>query len=72
MGFLTDCLCPQEARRAAERAHDVGKVDEQVNRAIAFANKSANAARVAAVKAVQNRVYQDHTPGDQALPVLVS
>lgn len=62
----------QEARRAAKRAHDVGKVDERVNRAIAFANKSANAARVAAVKAVQNQVYQDHTPADQALPVNIS
>ncbi|XP_010053554.2 uncharacterized protein LOC104441972 isoform X1 [Eucalyptus grandis] len=62
----------QEARRASERAHEVGKVDERVNRAIAFANKSANAARVAAVKAVQNQVYQDHTPGDRALPVLIS
>ncbi|KAJ0816802.1 putative 1-phosphatidylinositol-4-phosphate 5-kinase [Helianthus annuus] len=45
----------QEARRAAERAYDVTKVDERVNRAVAAANRSANAARVAAVKAVQKQ-----------------
>ncbi|KAL1352850.1 hypothetical protein HN51_016830 [Arachis hypogaea] len=43
----------QEARRAAEKAYDVAKVDERVNRAVAAANRAANAARVAAVKAVQ-------------------
>ncbi|KAG9141864.1 hypothetical protein Leryth_013991 [Lithospermum erythrorhizon] len=43
----------QEARRAAEKAYGMGKVDERVNRAVAAANKAANAARVAAVKAVQ-------------------
>ncbi|URD85394.1 MORN [Musa troglodytarum] len=46
----------QEARRAAEKAYDVPRVDDRVNRAVAAANKSANAARVAAVKAVQNRI----------------
>ncbi|XP_071739688.1 uncharacterized protein [Rutidosis leptorrhynchoides] len=45
----------QEARRAAEKAYDVAKVDERVNRAVAAANRSANAARVAAVKAVQKK-----------------
>ncbi|XP_076949142.1 uncharacterized protein LOC143621678 [Bidens hawaiensis] len=46
----------QEARRAAEKAYDVSKVDERVNRAVAAANRSANAARVAAVKAVQKQL----------------
>ncbi|KAK9051487.1 hypothetical protein SSX86_028114 [Deinandra increscens subsp. villosa] len=46
----------QEARRAAEMAYDVNKVDERVNRAVAAANRSANAARVAAVKAVQRQL----------------
>ncbi|MED6188998.1 hypothetical protein PIB30_091313 [Stylosanthes scabra] len=43
----------QEARQASERAYDVAKVDERVNRAVVAANRAANAARVAAVKAVQ-------------------
>uniref|UniRef100_A0A0E0BDW0 Peptidase C14 caspase domain-containing protein n=1 Tax=Oryza glumipatula TaxID=40148 RepID=A0A0E0BDW0_9ORYZ len=46
----------QEARRAAERAYDVPRVDDKVNRAVASANKAANAARVAAVKAAQKRI----------------
>ena len=45
----------QEARRAAEKAYDVSKVDERVNKAVVAANRSANAARVAAVKAVQKQ-----------------
>ncbi|GJT14945.1 hypothetical protein Tco_0873651 [Tanacetum coccineum] len=44
-----------EARRAAEKAYDVAKVDERVNKAVAASNRSANAARVAAVKAVQKQ-----------------
>lgn len=48
-------LYSQEARRAAEKAYDVDKVDERVNRAVTAANRSANAARVAAVKAVQKQ-----------------
>lgn len=47
----------QEAQRAAEKSLDVGKVDERVSKAVAAANKAANAARVAAVKAVQNKVH---------------
>ena len=47
----------QEARRAAEKAYDVAKVDERVNRAVAAANRAANAARVASVKAVQNQMH---------------
>ncbi|VFQ85933.1 unnamed protein product [Cuscuta campestris] len=50
----------QEARRAAERAYDVGKVDERVNKAVAAANRSANSARVAAVKAVQKQMHHHH------------
>lgn len=46
----------QEVRRAAEKAYNVAKVDERVNRAVAAANRAANAARVAAVKAVQNQL----------------
>lgn len=47
----------QEARRAAERAYDVAKVDERVNRAVALANKAANAAKVAAVKSIQKQMH---------------
>ncbi|GAB4834656.1 hypothetical protein Ancab_032919 [Ancistrocladus abbreviatus] len=49
----------EEARRAAERAekaYDLQSVDERVNKAVAVAMKAANAARVAAVKAVQRQV----------------
>lgn len=46
----------QEARRAAEKAYDIPRVDDRVNRAVAAANKAANAARVAAVKAAQKRI----------------
>ncbi|KAH9607473.1 hypothetical protein KSS87_019370 [Heliosperma pusillum] len=49
----------QEARRAAEKAYDVAKVDERVNRSVAAANRAANAARVAAVKAVQKQMHHD-------------
>lgn len=49
----------QEAQRAAEKAFNAAKVDERVNKAVAWANKSANAARVAAVKAVQKRVHHN-------------
>ncbi|KAK4752330.1 hypothetical protein SAY87_021128 [Trapa incisa] len=60
----------QEARRAAERAYDIAKVDESVNRAVAAANKSANAARVAAVKAVQKQMqYKGHS---ENLPIQVA
>lgn len=46
----------QEARRAAEKAYNVPRVDDRVNKAVAAANKSGNAARVAAVKAVQKQI----------------
>lgn len=57
----------QEARRAAERAYEVAKVDERVKRTIATANKAANAARVAAVKAVQKQIHQ-HDNDDGTSP----
>lgn len=60
----------QEARRAAERAYDVGKVDERVNRAVAAANRAANAARVAAVKAVQKQVHQSGNLENIPIPVV--
>ncbi|KAI3676793.1 hypothetical protein L1987_86406 [Smallanthus sonchifolius] len=57
----------QEARRAGEKAYDVAKVDERVNMAVAAANKSANAARVAAIKAVQKQMHR--MPNRDGLPV---
>ncbi|KAK1564735.1 hypothetical protein Q3G72_010285 [Acer saccharum] len=44
------------ARKAAENAIHVCLVDEQVNKAVLGANGAATAARVAAVKGVQNQV----------------
>lgn len=46
----------QAARRTAENAINLTRVDEQVNKAVMAANRAATAARVAAVKAVQNRM----------------
>lgn len=43
--------CNQEARQAAEKAYDVARIDEKVNRAVAAANDAVNAARVAVFKA---------------------
>lgn len=40
----------------ARRGVDQRRVDEQVRRAVAAANNAATAARVAAVKAVQNQM----------------
>ncbi|WCJ23052.1 Histone H3 K4-specific methyltransferase SET7/9 family protein [Euphorbia peplus] len=56
----------QEARRAAEKAYDVSKVDERVNRAVTAANRAANAARVAAVKAVQKQM---HLNNNESIPI---
>lgn len=52
----------QEARRAAEKAFEVPRVDDRVNKSVAAANKAATAARVAAVKAVQKRMHGDFSP----------
>lgn len=46
----------QAARRTAENAIHLRKVDEQVNKAVVASNRAATAARVAAIKAVQNRI----------------
>lgn len=62
----------QEARRAAEKAYDVAKVDERVNRAVAAANKAANAARVAAVKAVQKQMHFRSNSDELPLPGIAS
>ncbi|XP_021760530.1 uncharacterized protein LOC110725345 [Chenopodium quinoa] len=55
---LTDSVlrAVQAARKAAENAINLRRVDEQVNKAVMAANRAATAARVAAVKAVQNRM----------------
>ncbi|CAI9089222.1 OLC1v1023755C1 [Oldenlandia corymbosa var. corymbosa] len=44
------------ARKTAEKSIHIRTIDEQVNKAVMAANKDATAARVAAVKAVQNRI----------------
>ncbi|KAF5740308.1 hypothetical protein HS088_TW11G00375 [Tripterygium wilfordii] len=46
----------QAARKTAENAINLGRVDDQVNKAVLGAKRAATAARVAAVKAVQNRM----------------
>ncbi|GMY06803.1 MORN repeat-containing protein 1-like [Fagus crenata] len=55
---LTDTVlrAVQAARKTAENAINIPRVDEQVNKAVMAANRAATAARVAAVKAVQNRM----------------
>lgn len=55
---ITDAIlrAVQAARRTAENAINLRSVDEQVNKAVTGANRAATAARVAAVKAVQNRM----------------
>ncbi|THG07176.1 hypothetical protein TEA_003698 [Camellia sinensis var. sinensis] len=56
--LLTDAVLRalQAARKTAANAIHIRRVDEQVNKAVMAANKAATAARVAAVKAVQNRM----------------
>ncbi|XP_009108293.1 uncharacterized protein LOC103833992 [Brassica rapa] len=56
----------QQARKAAEKAHEVVKVEERVNRAVMVANRAANSARVAATKAVQTKTYYS-SGGDDPL-----
>ncbi|XP_061341946.1 uncharacterized protein LOC133288245 [Gastrolobium bilobum] len=46
----------QAARKTAENAINLQRKDDQVNKAVIAANRAATAARVAAVKAVQNRM----------------
>ena len=50
------CYEFQAARKTAESAINLKRVDDQVNKAVIAASKAATAARVAAVKAVQNRM----------------
>ncbi|KAF8405741.1 hypothetical protein HHK36_007818 [Tetracentron sinense] len=54
---LTDAVlhAVQAARKAAENAIHLPRLDEGVNKSVMAANRAATAARVAAVKAVQNR-----------------
>ncbi|KAH0749040.1 hypothetical protein KY290_028272 [Solanum tuberosum] len=56
---LTDVVLRvvQASRKAAENAINIRRVDDQVNRAVIAANRAATAARVAAIKAVQNRMH---------------
>jgi hypothetical protein len=54
--FYTKTQFSQAARKTAENAINLPRVDEQVNKAVMAANRAATAARVAAVKAVQNRM----------------
>lgn len=68
--FFVLVNCHQEARRAAEMAYDVAKVDERVNRAAAAANRAANAARVAAVKAVQKQIHHNITNDNIPIPIV--
>ncbi|KAG9156350.1 hypothetical protein Leryth_009208 [Lithospermum erythrorhizon] len=64
-GSLKTSLTPQNdaivqvvqiSRKTAENAINLHRVDEQVNKAVMAANRAATAGRVAAVKAVQNRM----------------
>ncbi|XP_050385011.1 uncharacterized protein LOC126801633 [Argentina anserina] len=60
----------QEARIVAEKAYDVAKVDERVNRSVIAANRAANAARVAAVKAVQKQMQHNNSTDHIPIPVM--
>ncbi|CAA0820338.1 Histone H3 K4-specific methyltransferase SET7/9 family protein [Striga hermonthica] len=60
----------QEARLAAEKAYEVAKVDERVNRAVAAANRAATAARVAAVKAVQKQMHHRSNSDEIPIPIV--
>lgn len=51
----------QDAHSAAEKAYNMAKVDDGVNKVVAAANKAANTARDAAVKAVQNRMHHNNS-----------
>ncbi|KAL1290560.1 hypothetical protein HN51_059052 [Arachis hypogaea] len=55
---ITDAVlrAVQAARKTAEDAVKVDRKDDQVNKAVIAANRAATAARVAAVKVVQNRM----------------
>lgn len=46
----------EASRKTARNAINLPRLDEQVNKAVVAANRAATAARVAAIKAVQNRI----------------
>ena len=54
--ILMVLLHDQAAQRASENAFHLPRVDEQVHKVVMAANRAATAARVAAIKAVQNRM----------------
>ena len=60
----------QEARRAAKKASDVTKVDERVNRTVAAANKTANAARITTVKAIQKQIQHNSNNNNIPIPMV--
>ncbi|KAL8207892.1 hypothetical protein R6Q57_007304 [Mikania cordata] len=60
----------QEARRVSEKALSVADMDERISRAVTAANRAANAARVAAVKAVQNRMHHHDDKDDLPLDIV--
>lgn len=60
----------EEARQASKKAYAVTMVDIRVNTAIVAANRAANAARVAAVKAVQNGTHESIIDNEVLLPGL--
>nr|GEX71970.1 putative MORN motif protein [Tanacetum cinerariifolium] len=61
----------QEARGAAEKAYDAtAKMDEKVNIVVISANRAANAARVAAIKAVQRQMHQRRNSDELPTPVV--
>lgn len=54
----------QDANCAAEKAYNMAKMDQGVNKAVVAANKAAHTARVAAVKAVQNKMHNNNNDDD--------
>ncbi|KAH7833658.1 hypothetical protein Vadar_008495 [Vaccinium darrowii] len=63
-------IAVQESRQASMQAVNIANVDERVNKAVAAANKAANAARVAAVKAVQNQMHHDNCNSDFPMQIV--
>lgn len=60
----------QEARRASKEAVELANIDARVKRVVTAANKAATAARVSAVKAVQNQMHENVI--DYHVPSLVA
>ncbi|KAL4562917.1 hypothetical protein LXL04_026948 [Taraxacum kok-saghyz] len=60
-----------EAQRAAEKAYDVsGNLDQKVNSVVTSANRAGNAARVAAIKAVQKQMHKRRNSDEIPIPVV--